>query len=416
MLSFTALRNSDFRLLLCTRTFVVMTLQAQAVIVGWQVYSITHDPFMLGLTGLVEAVPAILCALVSGYIVDNNRPHRIMQLCLGTLALNTLMLCVIAGGFIDVSHHFVLAYIFFGIFISGLARSFIMPSSFSLLPQIVSREDIPSATAWMSSTVQIATICGPTIAGVVYGFYGAQAAWCIPAVLMGTAVVLISLMSKGPRMFQSMQIREPAVKSIKAGWRFIFDNPVILSVMALDMFAVLFGGVVAMLPAFADQVLHVGSEGLGMLRAAPAVGAIITALVLAMKPLKTIRATVLLAAVFGFGLCMIGFGLSESLWLAMLFLALSGAFDSVSMVMRATIMQWLTPEAMRGRVSAVNSMFIISSNEIGTFRSGVSASLIGLIPSILFGGICTLGIVAVTALGSRTFRRTVIRADVQAKQ
>lgn len=416
MLSFSVLRIADFRMLIGTRMFVVMAMQAQAVIVGWQVYSITRDPFMLGLTGLVEAVPAILCALVSGYIVDNNRPHRIMQLCLGVLALNTLLLCVIAGGMVDLSHHFVLVYIFVGIFISGLARSFIMPSSFSLLPQIVSREDIPSASAWMSSSFQIAAIAGPAVAGIVYGLYGVQAAWIIPTVLMSAAVVMLSVISKGPRLFQSMQVREPAVKSIKAGWRFIFDNPVLLSVMALDMFAVLFGGVVAMLPAFADQVLHVGSEGLGMLRAAPAMGAIITALVLAVKPLRTIRATVLLAAVFGFGVCMIGFGLSESLWLAMLFLALSGAFDSVSMVMRATIMQWITPEAMRGRVSAVNSMFIISSNEIGTFRSGVSASLIGLIPSILFGGVCTLGIVAVTALGSRTFRRTVIRADVQAKQ
>ncbi len=415
MLSFSVLRIADFRLLIGTRMFVVMAMQAQAVIVGWQVYSITKDPFMLGLTGLVEAVPAILCALISGYIVDNNRPHRIMQLCLATLALNTLLLCIIAGGMVDLSQGFVLVYIFIGIFVSGLARSFIMPSSFSLLPQIVAREDIPSASAWMSSSFQIAAITGPAVAGIVYGIYGVQAAWIIPTALMSAAVVMLSIVSKGPRMFQSTQVREPAVKSITAGWRFIFDNPVLLSVMALDMFAVLFGGVVAMLPAFADQVLHVGSEGLGALRAAPAMGAIITALVLAVKPLKTIRATVLLAAVFGFGLCMIGFGLSESLWLAMVFLALSGAFDSVSMVMRATIMQWITPEPMRGRVSAVNSMFIISSNEIGTFRSGVSASLIGLIPSILFGGVCTLGIVAATALGSRTFRRTVIRADVVAK-
>lgn len=411
MLSFSVLRVRDFRLLLCTRMFGVMAMQAQAIIVGWQVYSITKDPFMLGLTGLVEAVPAILCALVSGHIVDTNRPHRVLQLCLGVLALNTLLLWLIAGGVVTTSPSFVLTYIFCGVFISGLARSFIMPSAFSLLPQIVPRADIPAASAWMSSSFQFAAIGGPAIAGLIYGGYGAQAAWLIPTALMSTAFVLLFGVSAVPRHFKSGHVREAAFRSILAGWKFILNNPVLLSVMALDMFAVLFGGAVAMLPAYADQVLHVGSEGLGTLRAAPAMGAIVTALILAVRPLKCMRATTLLAAVAGFGICMIGFGVSELFWLSMVFLALGGACDSVSMVMRGTLVQWLTPEAMRGRVSAVNSMFIISSNELGAFESGLAARMLGLVPSVVFGGCCTLGIVVLTALGSRKFRQTVIRAD-----
>jgi sugar phosphate permease len=180
--------------------------------------------------------------------------------------------------------------------------------------------------------------------------------------------------------------------------------------MALDMFAVLFGGAVAMLPAYADQVLHVGSQGLGALRAAPALGSIVTALALAMWPLKRIRAALLLWAITGFGICMIGFGLSNIFWLSMLFLALSGMFDSISVVMRATIMQLLTPDSMRGRVSSVNSMFIISSNEIGAFRSGTTASIFGLVPSVVMGGVITLMVVSATALWVPKLRRTVVDA------
>jgi hypothetical protein len=191
----------------------------------------------------------------------------------------------------------------------------------------------------------------------------------------------------------------------------MLQNPKILSVMTLDMFAVLFGGAVAMLPAFADQVLHVGSEGLGALRAAPALGAVFTALIFALRPMKVFSAKRLLIVVAGFGLCMIGFGLSTSFWLSMLFLALSGAFDSVSMITRGTIMQLLTPERMRGRVSSVNSMFIISSNEIGAFESGLAAKWLGLTPSVVFGGMATLFVVFATAMLSPDFRKMVVRSD-----
>ena len=410
--SVAVLRLRDFRLLLLTRMFGMMALQSQAVIVGWQIYTLTKDPLMLGLVGLTEALPAIACALFAGHIVDISRPHRVFLICLGALSLNTLLLLALGGGWVDAPGGNLVPWIFGGVFISGVARSFIMPSSFSLLPQIVPRNEIPAASAWLSSGFQLAAISGPAIAGIVYGGYGVRAVWFMPAGLMLAAFFWLAIISTDHRAYRSKEVREPAVKSIKAGWRFILDNPVLLSVMALDMFAVLFGGAVAILPAFADVVLHTGSEGLGALRAAPALGAIITALTLALRPLKKIRATTLLWMVTGFGICTLGFGLSTNFWLAMLFLAASGAFDSVSMVIRGTLMQLLVPDAMRGRVSSVNSMFIISSNELGAFESGLMAKLLRLVPSILFGGFGTLTVVGLTSWFSPKLRRTV--ADTEA--
>ncbi len=410
-LSFNVLKLRDFRHLLFTRVFALMALQAQAVIVGWQVYSITKDPLMLGLTGLTEAVPAIVCALFAGYVVDISRPHFIYFACLGTLVLNTLMLYLIAGGHVAAPGGNILFWIFLGIFISGLARSFIMPASFSLLSQIVPRAQIPAASAWLNSGFQTAAISGPAIAGIIYGGYGVTIAWLLPMIFMSLAFIMITGMSAVPKSYRSGAKQEPAAKSIKAGWHFILTNPVLLSVMALDMFAVLFGGVVAILPAYADEVLHVGSEGLGILRASPAMGAIFMALILAMYPIKVVRGKTLLVVVSGFGLCMIGFGMSDLFWVSVILLALSGAFDSVSMVIRATMMQLLTPDAMRGRVSSVNSMFIISSNEIGAFRAGFAAKFLGLVPSIIIGGIATLGVVAATLWLSPKLRKAEIRAD-----
>lgn len=388
-----------------------MALQAQAVIVGWQIYSLTKDPFMLGLAGLVEAVPAITCALFSGYIVDISRPHRVYLTCLSALALNTLMLFLLGGGILHPGDSSVVPWIFGGIFISGVARAFIMPSTFSLLPQIVPRSDIPAASAWLSSGFQLAAITGPAVAGIIYGGYGPTVAWAMPVILMTVAVLVVASMHTNTKQFRSSAKREPAAQSIKAGWRFIWHNQSLLSIMTLDMFAVLFGGVVAILPAYADQVLHTDAEGLGLLRAATAVGAIATALYYAFKPMKKIHAVNLLWVITGFGVCMIGFGLTTHFVVAFALLAISGAFDSISMVMRSTLMQLLIPDAMRGRVSSVNSMFIISSNEIGAFRAGTGAALLGLVPSIVAGGIGTLIVVAVTAWRAPKLRKLVVDSE-----
>ena len=410
-LSINVLRTLDFKRLLFARAFAVLGLQAQAVIVGWQVYSLSHDVFILGLVGLCEAVPAIFSAFFSGHIVDNSRPHRIYCLALGFLAVNALALLVIAGGLMPVSVPHQIWFIFACVFLSGIARSFIMPASFILLSRIVARPDIPAASAWMSSGFQLSAILGPALAGLVYGGYGQTVAWCLPVLFLTLSVGMGLMMSIPHRVYRSAEKREPTMVSIKAGWSFILGNHTLLSVMALDMFAVLFGGAVSMLPAFADQVLHVGSEGLGLLRAAPAAGSILMGLFLALKPLKKVRARTLLWAVVGFGVTTIGFGFSSVFWLATLFLALSGAFDNVSMVIRGTLMQLLVPEGMRGRVSSVNGMFIISSNEIGAFESGTAASFFGLVPSIIIGGCLTLVVVATTAFISPKLRCTVIDTE-----
>ena len=409
--SFEVLKLRDFRLLVLARIATVMALMAQDVIIGWQVYSITHSPFMLGMIGLTEAVPALVCALWAGHVVDSRRPHRVFQIAQLVLALNIGALCLIAGGHIPQLSPHILPILFVGIFLSGMARSFLMPAAATLLPQIVPRRDISSAAAWSSSGFQIGCIGGPAIAGVLYGYAGVSVVWWMPLVLMVAAFVMLSRLSVDVCGYQLSRTREPIMQSIRGGFQFILNNPVLLSVMILDMFAVLFGGAVAMLPAVADQILHVGSEGLGALRAASAVGAILMAMFLAIRPFRTIRATTLMWVIAGFGACIIGFGLSESFALSMLFLVLSGMFDSVSMVIRGTLMQWLTTDEVRGRVTSVNSMFIISSNEIGAFESGVAAKLLGLAPSIVFGGAMTLLVVASTALLSPKFRRTQVKAE-----
>lgn len=408
-LSLSVLRNRDFRLYLFTRLFGTMAMSGQAVIVGWQVYSLTKDPFMLGLTGLAEAIPAITCALFAGHLVDRSRPHFLFLSAVAIINLNMLMLLLLAGGIIAVPN--LLVWIFAGVIISGFARSFLQPSGFALQGQIVPRAQMPAASSWLISAFQIGAVSGPAVAGLIYGSYGPRAAWTTVTLLMFAELLVIIAMSKETKRYHSGQKREAFIHSVTEGWKFILQNRVLLSVMVLDMFAVLFGGAVAMLPAYADQVLHVGSEGLGALRAAPAFGAGFTALVMAVWPLKHIRASLLLWVVTGFGFCMIGFGLSTVFWLSIIILILSGVFDSVSMVIRSTLMQLLTPDNMRGRVSSVSSMFIISSNEIGAFESGLAARLLGLIPSVVFGGIGTLVVVSLTALLSPKLRKTVVSAD-----
>lgn len=409
------LRHGEFRALLFTRMLAGMALQAQAVIVGWQVYSITKDPLYLGLIGLTEAIPALTAALFAGYLVDISRPYRIFVTCISVLVINTLIMMMVAGYHTHITDgSTIVTVIFVGVFISGLARSFLMPANFSLVPKIVKREQLSSASAWLSSSFQVAAIGGPAVAGILYGVAGEAAAWYLPSALMVTALLMtrfIKTVRQHRNNISENGVREPAFKSIRAGWSFILKNPVLLSVMSLDMFAVLFGGAVAVLPVFADQVLHVGSEGLGALRAAPALGAILMGLWLAFNPLREISAKKLLWTVVAFGVSIIIFGFSKNFWLSLTVLAISGAVDCVSMVYRGTLMQWLTPEKMRGRVSSVNSMFIISSNEIGAFRAGVMAKFMTVVPAVVLGGFMTVGVAAFIAAVSPKFRNTVVHAD-----
>lgn len=394
-LSYDILKSRNFRLLVLTRMLCNFALQSLAVIVGWQVYSLTNSPLMLGLIGLTEAIPAIIGSLFSGYVVDISTPHKVYNACVSLLVANLAFLYIVGSDMLSLPHNTLVPLLFIGIFISGIARSFMMPAYFSIMPQIVDKKDYSAANAWTNTGFQISAIGGPILAGFIYGFYGVHAAWVLPVTFMCLGLLcIISL--KDLREYQKFDTKESAITNIIEGWKFIIHHRMLLTVMALDMFAVLFGGAVAMLPAFASEILKIGPEGLGILRTAPGVGAILAALYFALKPMRTFPLSRMLWAVAGFGVCMIGFGLSTSFWCALFFLALSGLFDTVSVIIRGTLKQLLTPDNMRGRVSAISSMFIISSNEIGSFESGVAARALGLIPSIIFGGTMTLIVVATT--------------------
>lgn len=385
-LPFSLLDLRNFRLLFMAHMFVHMALQAMAVIVGWQIWQLTHSELLLGLVGLAEAVPAIFGAFVSGYAVDRSTPQRIYIRCLVSLGTIIFLLWMTAGEFIQMTDHWLTVVIFCGMFLSGIARSFLMPSYFSILPQIVERKDYSAASAWTNTATQIAVLAGPLSAGLAYGFMGPAAAWGLPFTYM--AFGLLSIISiQHIRSYEKSAMSKSAWTEITAGWKFILKNRMILAVMAVDMFAVLFGGAVAMLPAYADKILHVGPQGLGLLRTAPSFGALLMALYFSVRPMKTFPLTRLLWAVAAFGICMIGFGISTSFWLSLLFLAFSGLFDTIGVVIRSTIKQILTPDHMRGRVGAINSIFVTSSNEIGAFESGIAASVMGLVPSVVFGGV-----------------------------
>lgn len=413
-LSYDILKNPNFRLLVATRMMSNMALQSLAVVVGWQVYKLTNDPLMLGLIGLTEAIPAIIGSLFSGYVVDISTPHHIYKTCIAVLVLNLTFLMAVGSNFFSLPHSALIPLLFLGIFVSGVARSFMMPAFFSIMPQIIEKKDYAAANAWINTGFQISAISGPILAGLIYGFYGVSAAWILPVSFMTLGFLCVNSM-KDLREYQKFDTKESVIENIVDGWKFIIQNRMLLTIMALDMFAVLFGGAVAMLPAFAAQVLHVGPEGLGVLRTAPGIGAILAAIYFAIRPMRTFPLSRMLWAVAGFGVCMIGFGLSTSFILSIVFLAFSGLFDTVSVIIRGTLKQLLTPDHMRGRVSAISSMFIISSNEIGSFESGVAARALGLVPSVVFGGLMTLAVVATTYWITPELRKKTLDENSEAQ-
>lgn len=387
----------DFRALVITRVLASMALQAQAVIVGWQIYRLKQDPLLLGLVGLAEAIPAIAFAFVSGYVVDSNRPARVYQVSLLVLFVNTSLLAISTITSLPLTEDTRVLILFAGVFVSGAARSFTGPAVFTLIPRLVPRNMIGAAAAMNSSAFQIAAIAGPAIGGFAFQLGDAALSFSLPPLFLALALVATSFLSPSAYSGHAQVHREPFLSSVSSGLRFAFGQRVLLSTMLLDMFSVLFGGAVAILPAFTNEIFKAGPLSLGILRAAPSVGSAVVALTLAFRPLREISGRRLLWVVAGFGASTVGFALSPNFWVAAAFLAASGAFDGVSMVIRSTILQLLTPDQMRGRVSAVSSVFITSSNEIGAFESGLAARLLGLVPSVIFGGAMTLGIVSATA-------------------
>lgn len=397
------LRNAAFLKLLAFRVQIVLSYQMVAVVVGWHIYELTRDPLALGLIGLAEAIPYFCCALFAGYAVDHHSRRLFGVMACAMLFLNTLVLLGVAAGLVAGDPTL---WIYGSIVLTGIARAFIGPSYNSLFALILPRQQYARAAGIGSSAFQLGLIIGPALGGILVGWAGKTPAYAVATLLaLSAAAMLLSLRVKEPPPAEST----PVFKSIAEGLRFVANNQVMLAAQTLDMFAVLFGGAVAMLPAFIHEVFHYGPEGLGILRAAPAIGAVATGLYLARHPIDKHAGRWLLWAVAGFGACIIAFALSKSFWLAGVMLLLSGACDGVSVVLRSAIMQLMTPDAMRGRVSAINGIFIGSSNELGAFESGVAARLLGLVPSVIFGGMMTLGVVAATAKLAPKLRRLELK-------
>lgn len=391
--------NRLFLRLLAFRVQIVLAYQIMAVVVGWHIYELTHDPLSLGLVGLAEVIPYFSCALFAGHAVDHYSRRMFGVLAGAMLFLNALTLMAVSAGWIGGD---ATLWIYGSIAFTGVARAFIGPTYSALFALILPREEYARASGIGSSAFQFGLVAGPALGGILVGWAGKTAAYAVATLLcLGAAAALLSLRVKEPPPAQSA----PVLTSIAEGLRFVYGNQIMLGAQALDMFAVLFGGAVSMLPAFIHDVFHYGPEGLGILRAAPAIGAVVTGLVLSRHPINLHAGRWLLGAVAGFGLCIIAFALSTNFWLAGLMLLLSGAFDGISVVMRTTILQLTTPDAMRGRVTAINGIFIGSSNELGAFESGLAARLLGLVPSVIFGGAMTLVVVAATAKLAPRLRR-----------
>jgi len=390
----------DFRRLLLSHGTLTIAREAQIVVVGWQVFAMTRDPLTLGLIGLAEALPYITVALYAGHVAD--RTERRALAIGGTFALVlsaiALLLLTMTPGAITAER---IWPVYVVVALSATARSFMRPAVFALSAEVVPRELYPNAVAWRTSSWHLAAVAGPALGGLLYGFSGPTLAYSVVIVVMTCSLAAIASVEHRVR---PVPPEMPLGESLQSGIRFVWNDPVLLAAMTLDLFAVLFGGAVALLPAFA-ALLDAGPQGLGLLRAAPAAGSILTGMVLAHRAPMKRAGFALLASVAGFGVCIIAFALSRELWLSFVLLLFSGVFDNVSVVIRSTLLQTRTPEHLLGRVSAVSQIFIGSSNEIGAFESGVAARMLGVVPSVIFGGCMTLLVVAVTAWRSVGLRR-----------
>jgi MFS family permease len=373
--------------------------QIQAVVVAWQIYALTHDPLALGLVGLAEALPFIGVALFAGHVAD-----RIDRRSVALVSLVVMLGCAVALFLLSfrLGRGTAVWPVYLVVAIGGVARSFLTPSRNALAAELVPRALYPRAAAWRSAAWQLAAVIGPALGGLLYAFGSARLAYGVGASLFLVGVLCLAQVR---RVIEPIPVDATSMwESLALGVRFVLHQPVLLGAMTLDLFSVLFGGAVALLPIFAAEILHVGPQGLGIMQAAPAAGAVAMSLVLTHRPPMRRAGRSLFIAVAGFGLSIIGFALSRSFLLSVALLVASGMLDMVSVVIRSTLLQVFTPSHLLGRVSSVNSIFIGSSNEIGAFESGVAAKLLGTIPAVLFGGTMTLLVVAVTAWRNRPLR------------
>lgn len=384
---------------------LTFSLMIENVVVGWHLYALTKDPLSLGFLGLAEAIPAVGFALYAGYWVDKSDKRKVLLACYTVFIMCTLALIYLTS----FAHHLfsiqsIIILIYVVIFLSGIARSFAPPAGFSLFGIIIPKRIIAKASSQSSAAWQAGAVIGPVVSGFLYYYIGIfYTLWIVFAGIMVCFGIMYQISDKPP--IAAVSAEESIWSNIKEGIHFVRHHPIILPALTLDLFSVLFGGAVSILPIFAAEILNVGAQGLGILRAAPGIGAIFILYYLSRFPIREKLGIKLLFSVGMFGVCMLIFGISTSFYISVCALFFSGLFDGVSVATRSIILQKYTPDNMRGRVSSVNNMFISSSNEIGGFESGVAAKLLGTVPSVVFGSLLTIAIVAFTAYKAQTLRR-----------
>jgi MFS family permease len=382
--------SQAFKTLLLYRIGATLSYQIMMVAVGWHLYEITNSVISLGLVGLAELVPYFILALYAGHAVDRHSRKLIAAIaCLLHIAAG-LFLAAVALNWLTPP----VPLIYTAVAFLGLARALLRPSYQAIFGQIIPRDQLTKYTAYASSAFQICVVAGPGLGGLMIGFAGLE--WTYALAALSGAIGLYGITFIRIKHEKPQDLSTNFLRSFLQGFHYVRKHELIIGIMALDMFAVLFGGAVSILPAFVKEVLNAGPETLGILRAAPAAGAVLTGIYLARRPILEDSGKYLFLSVGGFGLAIIAFGLSSNLWLCALFLFISGCCDSVSVVIRGSIMQLTTPDQMRGRISAINGIFIGSSNELGALESGIAASLMGLVPSIIFGGAATIVVVLLT--------------------
>ena len=385
------LKIPEFRNLMTGRFFLVLSFRMLATLMGWWIYQLTKDPFAIGLIGLSEVIPAVSTALYAGHVIDNSEKKKLLLIC-NYAYVFLISLLIIPAFFGNELLHFdnkeISYFIYAVIFFTGFCRAFLGPIIPSMIPKIVSKEVLPNAITLNQGTFLTASVVGHALGGFLIHWIDISGTILVVVGLMIFSSIFFWMINKHPS--ENTQKEIGVMQSMREGIAYIYKTKEILGALCLDMFAVLFGGAVAMIPVLATDILKVGAEGFGLLNAASDIGSMCIIAFLAFVPLKKNQGKILLVAVAGFGLCIIGFGLSEWYWLSFFLLVCSGMLDGISVVIRGTIVQLKTPDYIRGRVLSVNSIFIMSSNEMGQFESGLAAKLLGAVRSVVFGGSMTV--------------------------
>jgi MFS family permease len=402
---FASVKLIEFRHLLMGRFVFIMGLRMMATLVGWWIYLLTNDPFAIGLIGLSEVVPAVSLALYAGHVIDQSEKKWLLLKGIILYVTAAIILVFISGSYTasHLSNHWIAICIYLVIFCTGVVRAFTGPIFGAMIAHIVPRNDLQNATTWSQGTWLSASVTGHAVGGFLIAGIGITGTLIMVSCLITTSFFLLIKIKKKPPLNIKGVVR--TWESVKEGLRFVFKTKELLGAISLDLFAVLFGGAVALIPIYAKDILKVGPEGFGFLNGASDLGSIFIVIILTLFPLKKNQGKKLLFAVAGFGTCIIIFGISKLFILSFGALLIAGMLDGISVVVRGTITQLKTPDNMRGRVMSVTSMFVNSSNELGQFESGMMAKLMGTIPSVIFGGSMTLFVVILTWFKSPTLRK-----------